>query len=234
MSEDRKCPVDLGRYRAMVFDFDMTLADTSHVIVDLLNETVRHFGYPEESYEYILPVVGNTHPIMLGHTAHETDMEKLLTMQAYYRKLCGEQMPARTTFFPGVDRCVRLLSERGMRLGIVSIKLAYLLRASLDKYGLLGYFQYVLGGDEVKTPKPDPEGLLRMLELFGVEKNELLYIGDSLVDEKAAEAAGVDFCAMLLGGTRAEQFQEKNRARAFHSWEEVSALLMEKESDSRV
>ncbi len=143
MSGERKCPVDLGRYRAMVFDFDMTLADTSHVIVDLL-------------------------------------------------------------------------------------------KASLDKYGLLKYFQYVLGGDEVKTPKPDPEGILRMRELFGVEKEELLYVGDSLVDEKAAEAAGVDFCAMLLGGTRAEQFQEKNRARAFHSWEEVSALLAEKESGGRV
>lgn len=217
-------PVRFTDYRAVAFDFDMTLADTGHVIADLLNETVRHFGYAEESYEYILPVVGNTHEIMLGHTAHETDREKLLEMRVHYRKLCAEQMPERTVFFPGAEECVRALSQRGIRLGIVSIKLAGLLRASLDRYGLSDCFQYVLGGDDVGKPKPDPEGLLTLLELFGVRKNELLYIGDSCVDEKAAEAAGVDFCAMLLGGTRPEQFQKTPRNRMFSGWDCIRDL----------
>lgn len=225
MREEEKNSLDFAAYRAIVFDFDMTLADTAHVIADLLNETVEHFGYPRESFEYILPVVGNTHPIMLGHTAHESDPDRLLEMQTYYRKLCREQMPQRTTFFPGVEKCLRRFSEQGTRMGIVSIKLAYLLRASLDKYGLSQYFQYILGGDEVKTPKPDPEGLLKMLSLFQIEKSELLYIGDSLVDEKAAEAAGVDFCAMLLGGTKEKQFTGTNRKASFSSWDEVYMLL---------
>lgn len=223
--EMRRAQVNFGNYRAVAFDFDMTLADTSHVIADLLNETIRHFGYPEESYDYILPVIGNTHPIMLGHAAHETDTEKLLVMQAYYRKLCAEQMPERTVFFPGAEECVRALSQRGFRLGIVSIKLAGLLRASLDRYGLSDCFQYVLGGDDVGKPKPDPEGLLTLLELFGVRKNELLYIGDSYVDEKAAEAAGVDFCVMLLGGTRPEQFRKTPRSRMFSGWDCILDLL---------
>lgn len=220
----KDCP-DLRSYKAVVFDFDMTLADTAHVIADLLNETVRHFGYPGESFEYILPVVGNAHPVMLGHTAHESDPARLLEMQTYYRKLCGEQMPDRTTFFPGVGECLRAFAARGTLLGIVSTKLGCLLRASLDKYGFSQYFRSVLGGDEVKTPKPDPEGLLRMLSLLGVEKRDLLYVGDSLVDEKTAEAAGVDFCAMLLGGTKREQFTGACCKGAFSSWGELDSLL---------
>lgn len=83
----------------------------------------------------------------------------------------------------------------------------------------------MLGGDDVEKPKPDPEGLLKLLELFGVRKNELLYIGDSHVDEKAAAAAGVDFCAMLLGGTRPEQFQRTPGSRMFSGWDGILELL---------
>jgi phosphoglycolate phosphatase len=59
----------------------------------------------------------------------------------------------------------------------------------------------------VAAHKPDPEGLLKALEYFGVPKEDTLYTGDHLVDAQAAEAAGLDFAAVLTGNTSSYAFQ---------------------------
>ncbi len=49
----------------------------------------------------------------------------------------------------------------------------------------------IVGADDVKTEKPNPEGLLSVIEDLGAMKEEVLYVGDSLVDAKTAENAKV-------------------------------------------
>lgn len=48
---------------------------------------------------------------------------------------------------------------------------------------------------DVKRPKPDPGGLIEIMDFFCVTPNELVYVGDTKVDELVAKAAGVDFIA---------------------------------------
>ena len=45
--------------RALIFDLDGTLADTIGGIQDGMNETMRHYGYPEKSYEDVRRAIGN-------------------------------------------------------------------------------------------------------------------------------------------------------------------------------
>ena len=218
---------ELDHYEAVVFDFDMTLADTSHVIVDLLNETVQAFGYGPKEYDQLLPVVGNTHMVMLAAASGESDAEKLLVMQEHYRMLCRQRMPEETTFYPYVLPCIQWLFEKRKKLGILSQKLRGLLMASLEKYDMEKYFSCVIGGDDDIVPKPDPDGLFRASRLLNVEKDKILYMGDSLIDEKTAVSAGVDFCVMLLGGTKPEQFTSANVKRMFADWQEFKRLFVD-------
>lgn len=196
----------MKRYKAIIFDFDMTLADTARIIVDLLNEAACHFGYPAMEFSKALPTVGNTHEIMLSHVTGERDPDKLLEMRTYYRGLCRSEMPARTEFFPDAPACLRTIAESGIAVGLLSQKLRDVLMASLVKYGLDGCFQQVYGCEEVPAAKPDPAGLIAIMGAMGVTAGETLYVGDSLVDQEAARGAGTDFAAMLRGGTAREQF----------------------------
>ena len=217
--------VDLTKYQALVFDFDMTLADTARVIVDLLDKTAQHFGYAAVSYEEARLAVGNTHKNMLKMVTGEQQDEKLLIMQEHYRRLCREEMAGRTELFPGVLSGIRGLYLQGKKLGVLSQKLKDVLVASLAHCGLLEYFTCVLGVEDVARAKPAPDGLLTAAERLGVCPTDILYIGDSLVDEGTAEAAGVDFAPMLLGGTRREEFQKKH-VGMFSSWEELNRCVL--------
>ena len=63
----------------------------------------------------------------------------------------------------------------------------------IEDFGLTGYFDYVMTASQVKNPKPHPEPLLKVLEYFGAEPEEALFIGDGEVDMQAAKGAGIPF-----------------------------------------
>lgn len=65
----------------------------------------------------------------------------------------------------------------------------------LEAFGLQGYFSCVMTAGRVTNPKPHPEPLLKVLEQYGIDAGQALFVGDSEVDRQAAEAAGVPFVA---------------------------------------
>lgn len=199
----------MKRYQAIIFDFDMTLADSAQVIVKMLNQTAKHFGYPARAAQEVLPIVGNTHEKMLSFTTGVTDPMRLLEMRAYYRAVCREDMPRLTAFFPDAAALLEAISRAGMQMAVVSLKLRDILLACLEKEGLSRYFQAVLGCEDVPAPKPDPSGLVLAANQLGISPDRCLYTGDSLVDQQAAAGAGMDFAAMLKGATRREQFDPR-------------------------
>ena len=79
-------------------------------------------------------------------------------------------------------------------------------RMILDKFEIGHFFDVVVGGDEVENPKPDPEALLRAIKLLGTMKQEVVYVGDSIVDVKTAKFANVDFVAVTTGTTKKNLF----------------------------
>jgi HAD superfamily hydrolase (TIGR01509 family) len=63
----------------------------------------------------------------------------------------------------------------------------------IEDFGLSGYFDFVMTASQVVNPKPHPEPLLKVLDHFGIESREALFIGDGEVDMQSAKAAGVPF-----------------------------------------
>jgi len=72
----------------------------------------------------------------------------------------------------------------------------------LKHFNLLGYFDSLVGFDDVKNHKPDPEGLLKIIGNLSVLPAETVYVGDSPTDLKTANAAGCQF----IGYGPAEKF----------------------------
>lgn len=109
-------------------------------------------------------------------------------------------MTAGTKLYQPVKKVFADLREQGCKVGIVTTK--YALQNSiqiLDKFGISSAVDIIVGAEDVKIEKPDPEGLLIAAGYFGVGKEHVLYVGDSTVDAKTAENAKIDFCRCANG-----------------------------------
>jgi len=62
-------------------------------------------------------------------------------------------------------------------------------------FGLDRWFDIVVCALDVSSPKPDPEGMFKILDILGVKKDRTIYIGDSVIDEIVAHRAGIPLIA---------------------------------------
>ncbi len=76
-------------------------------------------------------------------------------------------------------------------------------KAVLQYHRLTGEFDLVVSAQDVSRPKPHPESFARILEHFGCQPQEAVYIGDSRVDEDFARLSGVPFIAYRNPGLNA-------------------------------
>ena len=135
-------------------------------------------------------------------------------------------MTENTSFFPGVLELLQKWHRQGMRLAIVTTKYHYRIEAILEKYQASGLFDIIIGGEDVKRPKPDPEGVLQVLGDWQLPKDQALYVGDSLVDARTAQAAGVDFAGVTTGTTSKAELQAYPNVVVAQGLDELDGMLL--------
>ena len=108
---------------------------------------------------------------------------------------------------PGVDACLRLLHDAGVPLGIVcdvGLTAAPTLRARLEGFGLLGYFDAWAFSDETGWYKPAPEAFRPALEGLGVEPADAAHVGDNartdIAGAKGLGMVAVQYIGLSGGG----------------------------------
>jgi HAD superfamily hydrolase (TIGR01509 family) len=65
----------------------------------------------------------------------------------------------------------------------------------LREHNIRPFFDCIISANDVTRPKPYPDQLVKLLDFFGIESDQMLYVGDSIVDQQAADAAGVALVA---------------------------------------
>lgn len=194
-------------YRAVCFDFDYTLGDSTDSIVAGFQHGMTQLGWPAPDRETVRKTVGylleDAYTLLTG----DEDPEHRAAFRPLFLEVAQERQRKETKLFPGAVELLHSLKQRGVKLGIVSTKRSDTLEIILERHGVLKDLEFVIGSDRVKKHKPDPEGLYVALELLGVERSELLFCGDTVIDAGAARNAGVDFAAVLNGTTPAQDFE---------------------------
>ncbi|MDD2900205.1 MAG: HAD-IA family hydrolase [Desulfuromonadaceae bacterium] len=101
------------------------------------------------------------------------------------------ELAGRTAASPGAGQLLELLLQREARVGILTRNTREIALHTLGKIGLSGYFtvENVLGRDEAE-PKPHPEGIEKLLEIWGSTPGETVMVGDYLFDLQVGRAAG--------------------------------------------
>lgn len=103
--------------------------------------------------------------------------------------------------FNGIEELLKQLSLN-YKLGIVTSKTKEEFEEEVVHFGLNKYFGIIICADDTKKHKPNPEPLLKYMELANAKNNEIIYIGDSIYDMQCAKASNVDFVFAKWGNKR--------------------------------
>lgn len=202
------------RCKAVLFDFDYTLGDSTGPIAMGYRGGLTAMGWPAPTVEQVRPTIGHT--LQDGYTMLTGDGNEARRDEFFHRfqEAVGEQavlrgdaaMITETKFFPGARELLCALKEAGVAAGIVSTKLGTTIRAIFAYNGMEGAVWPVIGGEDVARAKPDPQGLHTALSQLGLRPEQVLFCGDTVIDARTAKAAGSDFCAVLNGTTPGSAF----------------------------
>ena len=196
------------RAKAVLFDFDYTLADSSSAVVDCCNGALASMGLEQAAAADIRRTIGLSIPDTLARLAGDEHRHREQEFRAHWRKRSDVIMVEQTYLYDEAHAAVQALREAGVAAGIVSTKWRQRIVDVLERESLIDGFSVIVGGDNVAEHKPDPEGLLNAAKSLGAEPAEVIYVGDSTTDAKAAARAGMQFVAVLSGVTEAHEFEE--------------------------
>lgn len=192
--------------KAVVFDFDYTLGDSTQGIALSINYALGQLDHASAPVEEIRKTIGlplkKAYVILTGNT----EAQRAEAFTQYFKEKADQVMTDNTVLYAGVREMLEKLRGDGCKTAIVTTKFRYRIEAILKKYAAEALFDAIVGSENVKVEKPDPEGLLWTIDHLGLSKADVLYVGDSLVDAQTAANAGVRFAAVLTGTTTREDF----------------------------
>lgn len=184
-------------YKHIVFDVDGTLIDTEfavlHSLQDILKDVLgQKFSLKE--LEFTLGITGENALKQLK----VTDIQK--TLELWNEKL--ELYKDKVVVFEGIKDLLQTLTKREYQLGIVTSKTRNEYKVEVTPFELDKYFDIIICADDTSNHKPNPEPLLKYLELSQVDLKEIIYIGDSVYDYECATSANIDFAFAKWGNKR--------------------------------
>jgi len=179
--------------RGIIFDCDGVLFESRDANLAYYNAVLEHLGAP--------PVAPHdVQKAHLCHTAASPDVfaallepEMIAPALAYatslnYRRFIPFMIPE-----PGLFAALQSLSQ-WMPLGVATNRGTSMMEI-LDHFNLASYFHSVVTSRDVLRPKPYPDMLDLAACRLGLDKGELLFVGDSELDAMAAERAGIRFAS---------------------------------------
>ena len=193
-------------YKIYLFDFDYTLANSEKGIVGCFQRVLEQNHYPQIPVDDIKRTIGLPMEDALQQVTGESDMSIITRLQQQFSRESDILMTKNTFFFPETIPTLTSLKERGCHIGIISTKKRTRIMEKVHADRVEHLIDLVIGREDVDIPKPSPEGLLLALDRFGVNRQDILYTGDSLIDAHAAQNAAIDFAAVTTGTTSAREF----------------------------
>lgn len=185
----------MARHRVVLFDLDGTVIDSGGIIL----ASMRHASWAvlgrEIADEDLMQAVGGPG---LEAQMRALDPERVDELVSVYRAH-NEPLHEELSCCPGVDRALERLYAEGRRLGIVTAKRRATVELAFAHVPLGHVFETIVGGDETERHKPHPEPLLLAAERMEADPSEIVYVGDSPFDVRAARAAGMGSVAVTWG-----------------------------------
>lgn len=204
--------------RAMLFDFDGTLADSFAAITASSNHVRQSYGLPALPETEIRTLVGHGLRQLMETLCPGENTDEVIER---YRAHHSGVMLTQTQLYPGVRDTLQSLHQRGIRMGVCSNKAVAFTKQLVEALGLATLLTEVLGPEDVGVPKPDPAMLLEGCRRLGVSTKETIYVGDMTVDVLAGNAANIPVWLVHVGQAGNDDPRQAGPAKVFDHFSDI-------------
>lgn len=186
--------------RLIVFDLDGTLVDSRNDLATSANLLLHDLGAPPLDVAQVSAMVGDgarTLVTRVLEAAHRPDVEVSAALSRFL-DIYDLHLADHTRLYPGVREALDGLHGR-CALAMLTNKPAHHTARLLDVLDVGRYFSLVIAGDVPLPRKPDPAGLLHIIDASGASVATTLMVGDSIVDVETARRAGTHLALARYG-----------------------------------
>lgn len=189
----------------ILFDVDGTLIDTEKTIIKSFQKTLNDtYGIKPAAEElfYVLGIPGTK------------AVEKYVHSKAEAQKLLSDwnendhAMFHYSEMFNGIKKALEQLKQQGIKLGIVTSRTDAEMQVVLDNFDIGKYFDIFVTASETKLHKPDPDPILKAMEILNLSPQDTMYVGDSIYDFQCAQNAGIEFGLASWGAKENPEFDK--------------------------
>lgn len=192
----------------IIYDLDGVLIDSNDAICESFNRVLENIGEKRLPDSKIRDMIGK--PI--------TEMFRLVlpTDRKYLTEYCTESYRAiyenlaleSTKLLPGVTETLSIFRRAGLKQSLATTKQSAIAESILHHLAIREFFDLVLGADSVEQPKPSPEIIRKTLNELNVDREEAIYVEDTVIGIEAGKKAGVFTIGITTGTQTREQLLE--------------------------
>lgn len=213
----------VGR-KALIFDFDGTLADTMPSIVETARQVLLGFGLKEDELGDLKRLVGPPFPQAFAQI-YGMSMDDAIEVTDRYRKVYNVKGLAAWPAFDGVEEMLHELKRRGFSLAIASSKGDWLVNKAVSDNGFETVFDAVCGKQNDMT-YTKVDAIRDALAALGAESADAVMVGDRKHDAIAAAELGIPCIGVLWGHTgSAEELEAAGCVALVDAVDEFIGLL---------
>ena len=220
----------ISHVRAIAVDLDGTLLDTIPDLCSAVSRVLTELGFNELPLQLVKSFVGKglgehmRKSLLTVLKREPTDDEKAHAM-SLYKKHYAAHIADQTTIYPGVVAGLDAFKAHGLKMSVVTNKWTVYTETLLAHFKLAPYFDHLVCGDTLTTGKPDPGMMFYSAGRFAVHPREMLMIGDSGNDSRAAQAAGSPVVLMTYGYSEGENLLDLRATAIVGTFTDIPALL---------
>lgn len=190
--------------KALIFDVGGTLVKTDEAILEALRVALLEQGIVFSNQQDVINVFGqgqmkNVEVAVRGSYSSFDVEEKIEKCFTLFQSLFPITVMEKFVVIDHVLESLQEFKKKSMKLCVLTGFDKRETAFFLERMGLASYFDLVLSAEDIVKHRPDPQGLLLSVEMLGLDKNEVLYIGDAMVDVQFARNAGVKVVCVKTG-----------------------------------
>jgi HAD superfamily hydrolase (TIGR01509 family) len=206
--------------KGFIFDVDGTLVDSMNTHLESWVGAFSRFGKRITKSEVKEYFGKRADQVVLNLSGEVLAKEFVDQIIAEKRRLYRSRI-AQIKAIPGATELLTELKARGLKVGLATSAQ----RVELDFYikNLFGRenIDQAIAGEEVARSKPNPDLILVLLEKLGLQREEVILVGDSPHDMLAASRAGIKAIGVLTGGYKKEELAQTGATIIFKNIQEL-------------
>lgn len=220
----------MKQHTGVIFDLDGTLLDTLEDLRDSVNYVLSRHGFPERSLDEVRTFVGRGVKVLMEKALpKEISPDIFEICHQEFREYYSSHLQVKTKPYEGIIELLSLMKEQGIRIAVVSNKFQTAVEA-LVKYYFKDGIDAVIGNREGMKPKPAPDSVILAAGLLGLNlnKDRILYVGDSEVDIMTAHQAKIPIISVTWGFRTKEElltYQPEYLVQNIHELQEIIITL---------